>query len=180
MFDAASGRLIPVRGPDDEVETAVAFDTPVWIGAGRAQKPVTPAIPLHAEFDNAVTLLGYELASTQFKRGATISPVFYWQARLRPSDAYTVFVHLVDRNGKLVAQSDAPPRAGTYPTTAWNDGESVRDPHPLVLPSDLPAGEYTLRVGWYNPRDGARAQVQTNDGASADFVTLTHITVTNE
>lgn len=180
LFHAASGRLIPMRGPDDQIETAVAFDTPVWIGAGRAQKPLTPPIPLRAEFDNAITLLGYELASTQFKRGATISPTLFWQARLRPLEAYTVFVHLVDQDGKLVAQSDAPPRGGTYPTTAWNDGEYVRDPHPLALPSDLPAGEYTLRVGWYNPADGARAHVQTNDGAPADFVTLAHIIVTEK
>lgn len=179
LFHAATRRLIPVRGPDDEIATAVAFDTPVWIGAGRAQKPLTPPIAMRAEFDNAITLLGYELASTQCKPGATIPMTFYWQARLRPSDAYTVFVHLVDRNGKLVAQSDAPPRAGTYPTTAWNDGEYVRDPHALVVPFDLPAGKYTLRLGWYNPADGARALVQTNDGAPADFVTLTNITVTD-
>ncbi len=178
MFDASNGELISLRGPDDEITNAVSFDAPVYIGAGRAQKALTPAAPLRAEFDNAITLLGSELAQTQFKRGETIPLTLFWQARLRPDNAQTVFLHLVDNAGNLVAQADAPPLNGAYPTNAWNDGEYVRDPHPFVLPNEIAIGEYVLRVGWYNPEDGTRAVTQNADGTTNDFVELATIRIT--
>ena len=180
MFDASNGELISLRGPDDEITNAVSFDAPVYIGAGRAQKTLTPASVLRAEFDNAITLLGYELAQTQFKRGETIPLTLFWQARLRPNKAQTVFVHLTDSAGNLVAQADAPPRDGAYPTTAWNDGEYVRDPHPFVLPKNIAEGEFTMRVGWYTPEDGTRALIQNADGTTNDYIELGAIRVTNE
>jgi hypothetical protein len=52
----------------------------------------------------------------------------------------------------------------------------VRDPHALQLPADLAPGNYTLRVGWYQAENGARAHVITGS-ASGDFVSLATITV---
>ena len=39
---------------------------------------------------------------------------------------------------------------GDYPTRLWAPGEVVTDPHPVVLPPDLPPGQYRLTVGMYN------------------------------
>jgi hypothetical protein len=61
--------------------------------------------------------------------------------------AYTAFVHVLDSNGQLVAQSDRPP-AG-YPTSDWLAGEFVVDHYLVSLPPDLAPGSYTLQTGFY-------------------------------
>jgi hypothetical protein len=98
----------------------------------------------------------------------------WWQA-LAPVDTdYTVFVHLLDTSGSIVAQGDGVPVDGRYPTSAWEVGESIIDPHSLILPPNLPDGEYRLVVGLYNPQDGSRlllAELET------DFVLLEQLRV---
>jgi hypothetical protein len=92
-------------------------------------------------------LVGVDARQTQ-GRGA-LSLTLLWQARARMDRDYTVFVHLVDREGRILAQWDAQPRGGTYPTSLWENGEIVKDEHELMLPAHLPAGEYQLTVGMY-------------------------------
>ena len=41
----------------------------------------------------------------------------------------------------------------------WAPGEYVRDEHRLILPNDLPAGDYRLIVGMYLPDSGERLPV---------------------
>lgn len=72
-----------------------------------------------------------------------------WQAAGTPPLDYTGFVHLVGPDGTLVAQLDRPP-AG-YPTSDWRPGEIVVDHFRVDLPPDLPAGDYRLRTGFYDP-----------------------------
>ena len=55
-----------------------------------------------------------------------------------------------------MAQSDVPPHAGLYPTTAWQPGEVVKSYHRLTLLPDLPPDDYTLVAGLYNPTDFTR------------------------
>ena len=73
-----------------------------------------------------------------------------WQAQSRIAGNYKAFVHLLDANGTIVAQSDALPAEG-YATNRWLPGEVVLDRHTLRLPSDLPPGEYRLVAGLYEP-----------------------------
>ena len=68
------------------------------------------------------------------------------------------------KDGELVAQSDGPPRAGTYPTSIWDAGERVVDERVLVLPPDLPAGRYRLLAGLYDPATGTRLPAFDLDG----------------
>jgi len=79
-----------------------------------------------------------------------------------------VFVHLLDAEGRIVAQHDSQPQDGAYPTSVWDAGEVVADEHVLDLPVDLPAGHYRLRVGWYLPGSGDRLPV-VGDGDSVEL-----------
>ncbi|MCL4394237.1 MAG: glycosyltransferase family 39 protein [Chloroflexi bacterium] len=81
--------------------------------------------------------------------GDTLHLTLYWQAQGKPAADYTVFVHLVDAQGRLRAQVDSQPRASTYPTSLWDDGEIVRDDYALELPSDLAPGTYRIEIGMY-------------------------------
>jgi hypothetical protein len=44
----------------------------------------------------------------------------------------------------------------------------IVDEYALVLPSDLAAGEYTIRVGLYTADDGTRLAVQDQNGDVPD------------
>jgi hypothetical protein len=45
-----------------------------------------------------------------------------------------------------------------YPTDLWPVGGLIPDTHTLVVPDDLPPGEYDLRIGLYDPAAGTRLQ----------------------
>lgn len=92
----------------------------------------------------AVRLAGY----TTVEEGNTQTITFYWES-LQPLDEdLTVFVHLLDENGNLVAQHDGPPLFGDAPTSNWETGMLIPDPHPLAL-SNIAPGTYTVTVGMY-------------------------------
>lgn len=115
--------------------------------------------PVDASFGEAVRLVGYTLNRAVSHPGDTLGLTLYWQADMDVGTSYTVFVHLVDHQGRLVAQHDSPPANDDLPTDLWVSGEIVTDPHRIRLPRDLPFGTYTLRAGMYNPSTGDRVTV---------------------
>ena len=103
------------------------------------------------EFAGVGALAGYSLD----RAGRELTVALVWKALATPPLGYKVFVHL-DGGGRVWAQSDAAPAGGARPTTGWLAGEYVSDAHTLALPVDLPAGDYALWVGLYDPLSGAR------------------------
>jgi hypothetical protein len=87
-----------------------------------------------------------------------------WQADAETAISYRVFVHLVDENGQIVAQSDGEPAAWTRPTTGWLPGEIILDEHTLSL-EGLPPGRYQLDVGLYDPETGVRLELDGGETA---------------
>ncbi len=128
--------------------------------------------PVGANLENKVRLMGYNSAqgNTQAEFGqiqqshcvvnnedCRLEVEFYWQGISEMDKPYQAFLHLVDEQGQIVAQHDRTPGAdGRQPTTAWLPGEVVTDPIQLPLPSDIPAGRYTIRLGMYLPPTGPR------------------------
>jgi len=112
--------------------------------------PVAQPQPLQiALFGDQVELLGYDLDTSDVRPGGTVELTLYWRA-LRPIDAnYTVFVHLVDMEGKKLGQMDSEPLNGTYPTSVWPPSTVVRDKHVVPVAEDLVPDEYRLAVGLY-------------------------------
>lgn len=94
-----------------------------------------------------LTLLG-AAAPAAARPGQPLTVTLRWQAAAR-LPRYTVFVHVLDRAGKLVAQHDGEPDGGSFPTSGWLPGEVVKDAPTLTLPAALPPGAYTLMVGVY-------------------------------
>ncbi len=119
------------------------------------------AQPLSATFDDVIRLAGADLA----RAGDAITVTLGWQALDAPPTALTAFVHLLDPDGALVAQSDATPGGG-YATTQWAPGEAVVDVHRLILPPALAPGSYRLVAGLYDPVTGQRASVVDAGGAA--------------
>jgi 4-amino-4-deoxy-L-arabinose transferase-like glycosyltransferase len=99
---------------------------------------------------NEVRLVGYSLSEAgPYLPGSSIELTLYWQPLTNVSADYTVFIHLLDEEGQVIAGWDAPPANGDYPTHLWSAEEMVEDTHPLTLPPDLLPGDYQLVVGLY-------------------------------
>ncbi|MBN1313205.1 MAG: hypothetical protein JXB30_17485 [Anaerolineae bacterium] len=88
--------------------------------------------------------------------GGTLDIMLHWETIGIPSLDYSIFVHLRDVGGQVVAQADGYPRAGSRPTTTWSAGEIIIDVWYVALPPTLPAGDYEVWVGWYDWRTGER------------------------
>lgn len=100
-------------------------------------------------FGDQLMLDGYDLSAESVEAGDDIRVTFYWQALRVPDQDYSVFVHLVDAAGTIVAQSDAFPMENRYPTSRWKPGYAVPDTHRLTIPADAPPGPYRLAAGLY-------------------------------
>jgi hypothetical protein len=147
--------------------------------------------PIEADLDHKVRLLGY---TTSLPTDSALQPGLswsreqcaanaeaclvhfdvYWQGVSEMDQLYFAFLHLVDRQGRIVAQQDkAPGIRGKEPTTAWLPGEVIADPIDLNLRSDLLPGQYTLRIGMYLPPNGPRLPVQDQAGRPiGDFIEI--------
>jgi hypothetical protein len=112
----------------------------------------TPQITLEANFSDQARLAGVDLPQATVKAGGNLSLTLYWQA-LAPLDrSWKVFVHLVDRQDKIVSQQDQIPGAGQFPTTSWLPNEYLVDSYNLAIPADTPPGRqaYRLEIGLYD------------------------------
>ena len=109
-----------------------------------------PEVPRQAEFDGKVALLGADLSPVPVAPGSGLQVVLYWQALTEMDIPYTVFVHLLEPGGRMVAGHDGEPVGGARPTSAWVPGEYITDLHELQIPSDLAPGEYVIEVGLYD------------------------------
>jgi hypothetical protein len=93
---------------------------------------------------------------------------FYWQALRQPDADYTVFVHVRDDAGNVIAQKDQPLLGGAYPTSLWDAGEIIKDEISLPLDGVAP-GRYQIVVGLYDLDTGERLRLS---GRPDDFVEL--------
>jgi hypothetical protein len=87
------------------------------------------------------------------RSGRALHLTLTWYALASPRESYTVFIHLIDGAGRPVIGHDYTPLGGACPTylwfPKWLPGQEFVDPYRLVIPDDLPAGDYYLEVGMY-------------------------------
>ncbi|MCB9162788.1 MAG: hypothetical protein H6644_23535, partial [Caldilineaceae bacterium] len=111
--------------------------------------PDLPAPPDGAvEFDRYFALTGASLPETRAP-GDVLPIDLRWESLAATATDYTLFVHVVDAAGNQVAGQDQPPRGGFAPTHAWRPGQVLGDHVDVALPAELPAGEYSVRLGLY-------------------------------
>ena len=145
-YDPATGQRLPVGEGDS-----------VWLAVLPSRWPTTGEqilTPVEQTFGGVIRLEGY--AWQVGPEGVQVT--LRWSTD-RPLDTdYSVFLHLVAPTGEgpALAQGDAPPLAGRWPTSLWLPGLPLDDSHTIPLPSDLPPGRYTLLVGLYEPLSGER------------------------
>jgi len=126
-----------VGGPQDlvqEVSEAVAALTPL------------PA----AAWQGGIVLDFLAAPPATVSTGEPLPLTLGWRAGEQVARNLTLFVHLTDSTGAIVAQHDARPFAGRWPTPAWQAGDTLTEQIKILLPPDLPPGRYGLRLGFYD------------------------------
>jgi hypothetical protein len=116
----------------------------------------TPSAPIQ--------LRGFDLITSS----QALSLTLYWSAPATLTQDYKSFVHLAPLdNPEPLRQADRFTRDGMYPTGMWLPGEVVSDTVTLDL-RDVPAGEYQLAMGWYDPNTLARLPGRDNGVVLSD------------
>ncbi len=104
------------------------------------------------------------------KAGDTIPVTVGWRAIQKMDTSYTGFVHLLNQEGRVVAQDDHIPLQGQWPTTSWAPGEVVQDDYMLQLPADLPPGSYRLEIGLYDANMQGLPRLRTQQGPDSVLI----------
>ena len=137
-------------------------------------QPLREAIRVDAQFGADIRLHSYALSEDEPAAGDLLLAELVWMAEATPRGRYKVFLQLLDGEGALVAQRDSEPAGGSARTTNWLPGETVVDKHGLLIPADLPAGDYTLIAGLYDIDDpGARLPVGDSSYVNLGIIEVT-------
>jgi hypothetical protein len=115
-----------------------------------------------------IRLDGFAYERVMRPGGGWVNVWLRWKAEQHITQNATVFIHLLDSAGRLVAQQDGIPQAGYSPSVGWLAGALIDDRHSMALPASLPPGSYRLSVGLYDTTTGER--VRLADGAADSLV----------
>lgn len=125
------------------------------------------------DFDGQVRLAAYHVPEGAVAPGEDLSVAMFWEAMSPMARDYTIFLHLTDATGHVLAQKDGPPGNQAPPTSHWLPGETMAERRTVAIPADMPPGRYQLRAGVYSLASGQR--LITDSGQ--DYVLLTEIDV---
>jgi 4-amino-4-deoxy-L-arabinose transferase-like glycosyltransferase len=135
--------------------------------------------PLDATVGKRAHLVGYDLDVSQAYPGGQLPLTLFWQASGPMVRPFKVFTHLVNAQGTVLAQHDAPPGGSCCPTHTWADGEVIVDEHLIPLDVNLPPGTYELVVGMYDEQAASRlpAYAASGEPLPGDSVTIRSVTI---
>lgn len=151
FYDAGTGARLPATGAAPEGEIGR-----VWVEPRRPPRP--PAGP-QARFGDSLELLG----ARPDPSSGTVT--FYWRAAAPLQAGTTIFVHLLDGAGQLIAQVDGAPYANRYPLDAWRAGQIVEDRRALA-PGGVPLDTLQrIAVGVYRLESGERLPAVDDQGS---------------
>ncbi len=132
--------------------------------------PVTeaePSRPLDLWADGRVHILGYDLPASTVRAGEPLEVVLYQSVEKRMEGIWMPYARLGPVEQRWTTDS-------RLLTTQWEPGEIVVERYELLVPFNLPPGDYPLRLG-YADLSGGRAELRLSQGRT--MVELETITV---
>ncbi len=124
--------------------------------------------PINVTFDGQIELLGAEIDRSSVQPGDPIRVTLYWRALQSIDQSYVEFVHLIDRDGIIVAQRDTWPGRGMFPTVLWQAGDTFADSLTLDVPdAAFASNDAKIQVGLFAD-DGTRLHALDASGRELD------------
>ncbi|MCL6429589.1 MAG: hypothetical protein K6V36_01855, partial [Anaerolineae bacterium] len=134
------------------------------------------ANPLAVTLDGRVRLVGYDLDRTALPAGETLTLTLFWKPLEPLAPGHRTFAVLRAWDGAIWV--GAAGRSGTEAGRAWQPGQVITDTLRLVLPPDMPPGEYYVDAGMYAGAASQRLSVVGRGGrVEGDRYALTRIRV---
>jgi len=127
-------------------------DRLVLLPVGQVRPKAEQPRDVRATFQQGVILQDLEITPKEDE----LSIVLAWYIQHQLTVPYTIFVHLYDANGQLVAQADGLPLGGLLPLTACAPGDQIREQRSIRLPTPYPTGTYVVGIGLYRSDTGER------------------------
>ncbi|MBN2304940.1 MAG: hypothetical protein JXQ72_10705 [Anaerolineae bacterium] len=127
-------------------------------------------VPVRASFGNLAVLEGFSVGQETVSPDEMLDLRLVWRVEVTPGTSYKVFTHLLDVDGRVIAQHDGYPVNGDRLTTGWVMDEYIVDAHTLEFEPERTdyRGPARLEVGFYNPATGTRIPVANG----VDYVIL--------
>jgi hypothetical protein len=141
---------------------------PVVLDAGRIvadEHTLSDGQGPNAVFSGVMRLNRSRITPTELAPGDALTIDLEWEALADIGEDFTILVHLIDPADPdtPLAQGDAPPLEGRWPTSAWVPKMTFVDRHTITPGDDIPPGEYRIAVGFYRPADYTRLPVETQN-----------------
>ena len=160
---------LPIMNRADQTSISLG---PILIGVPPVVNEAKPKTPVAYQFGEPplIDLIGFDTNLTSQALELTL----YWQSRATTSIDYTVFIHIRDQAGEIVAQLDQLPVAGRYPTMFWQPEEIIPDTKVIPVPDTLPPADYTISIGLYDRTTNERLLIDNSpdNSLSLDIITL--------
>jgi hypothetical protein len=126
-------------------------------------------------FGDVARYRGHGIGADTFWPGRPVYLQIYWEALNKTDQDYTIFIHLRDENGTVVATWDGPVSntgdGNYYSTLVWDPGEFIRDERLLKFNEETlpPVGDsYRMWIGMYNLDTGERLPVTIGGEPAGD------------
>jgi len=100
-------------------------------------------VPIGANFGQQILLNAYEIPRNQYKVGENIKLTFFWNLVRQPSENYILYIHLTTLHGGIVSEIK-------QSTQDWQMGNIIVDSQELPIPTTAVAGDYQIRVSFYD------------------------------
>lgn len=172
----------PTRSVQLAFQQEFYYVSEAWFGLLHRQEyvtgPLEPALsPTRIQYQGGIELSEVAVVDAQTSPGSYVRMALAWRTPVQIADSFSVFVHLVDGQGTLGAQHDGIPGAGLFPMPSWAPGQTIVERFAILIPADMPLGEYEVRVGIYAPGSGLRLPIVAAPEAGPDYAIVGRITV---
>lgn len=140
-------------------EKAVLLPGPKVKARDRLMEAPLPTTSTYACFGDLAELIGYDLSVQRSPSSSRIQLTLYWRALRTADKDFTVFTHLLDKSGKVIAQDDSQPCRAKCRTTSWIAGEYLLDNYQLSYPDGTLPKDSIIEIGMYDAVSGSRLPV---------------------
>ncbi|MEJ5312032.1 MAG: glycosyltransferase family 39 protein [Anaerolineae bacterium] len=165
-----------IQNPKSKILAAFLFvlcliALPAWIVPAytppRATRATLTTPPLRADFGNVLRLTGFQIDRRNTTAGDTVGLTLQWTALAPTTTDHSLFIHVLGKGERIVAQRDTFPGRGLLSTTWLKPGHTWIEHYEIAIPPLAYAPDsLTFAVGMVETATGARLPVQ----AEAPFV----------